>query len=156
MARVILLNKDIPQKFWGEAVNTLCHIGNRIFFRTGTKKISYEIWNENKPKVKYFQVFGSKCFILNDKENLRKFDAKNDEGIFLGYSVNSWAYRVFNKRTKTVMESINAVIDDVILDKIIDESEDTTNLKKNNDDGNLSSDSLLKSNHLKRKLLLSQ
>jgi len=32
MARVMLLNKDIPKKFWGEAVNTSCHIGNRIFF----------------------------------------------------------------------------------------------------------------------------
>ena len=32
MAKVMLLNKQISQKFWGEAVNTLCHIGNRIFF----------------------------------------------------------------------------------------------------------------------------
>ena len=32
MARVLLLNRKIPQKFWGEAVNTSCHIGNRIFF----------------------------------------------------------------------------------------------------------------------------
>ena len=53
MARVMLFNKDIPQKFLGEAVNTSCHIGNRIFFQMGTKKTSYEIWNEKKPKVKY-------------------------------------------------------------------------------------------------------
>ena len=70
-------------------MNTSCHIGNRIFFRAGTKKTSYEIWKEEKPKVKYFQVFGSKCFILNDRENLGKFGAKSDEGIFLGYSINS-------------------------------------------------------------------
>ena len=54
MARVMLLNKQIPQKFWGEVVNTFCHIGNRIFFRAGTKKTTYEIWNGKKPKVKYF------------------------------------------------------------------------------------------------------
>ena len=54
MARVMLLNKQIPQKFWGEVVNTSCHIGNRIFFRAGTKKTAYEIWNGKKPKVKYF------------------------------------------------------------------------------------------------------
>ena len=59
-------------------------------------------------------MFGSKCYILNDRENLGKFDAKSDKGIFLGYSITSWAYRVFNKRTKTVMESINVEIDDVI------------------------------------------
>ena len=114
MARVMLLNKKIPQKFWGEAVNTSCHIGNRIYFRAGAKKTAYEIWNGKKPKVKYFRVFGSKCYILNDRENLGKFDAKSDEGIFLGYSTSSWAYRVYNKRTKTVIESINVNIDDTI------------------------------------------
>ena len=59
-------------------------------------------------------MFGSKCYILNDQENLGKFDAKSDEGIFLGYSTTSRVYRVFNKRTKTVMESINVKIDDAI------------------------------------------
>ena len=54
MERVMLLNKQIPQKFWGEAMNTSCHISNRIFFQAGTKKIVYEIWNGKKPKVKYF------------------------------------------------------------------------------------------------------
>ena len=107
MAKVMLLNKLIPQKFWGEAVKTSFHIGNKIFFRMGTKKTIYEIWNGKKPKVKYFQVFGSKCYILNDQENLEKFDAKSDEGFFLGYSTTNRAYRVFNKRTKTVIESIN-------------------------------------------------
>ena len=95
-------------------MNTSCHIGNRIFFQVGTKKTTYEIWKGKKPKVKYFRVFGSKCYILNDWENLGKFDAKSDEGIFLGYSTTSWEYRVFNKRTKMVMESINVEIDDGI------------------------------------------
>ena len=80
----------------------------------GTKKTAYEIWNEKKPRVKYFRVFGSKCYILNDRENIGKFDAKSDEGIFLGYFTTSRAYRVFNKKTKTVMESINIKIDDAL------------------------------------------
>ena len=121
MARVMLLNKQIPQKFWNR-VNTSCHIGNRIFFRARTKKTTYEIWNGKKPKVKYFRVFGSKCYILNEWENLGKFDAKNDEGIFSGYLTTGRAYRVFNKRTKTVMESINVVIDDDITKVAINDS----------------------------------
>ena len=64
--------------------------------------------------MKYFRVFGSKCYTLNDLEKLRKFDAKSNEGIFLGYSTNSQAYRVFNKRTKTVIKSINVEVDDAI------------------------------------------
>ena len=80
----------------------------------GTKKTAYEIWNGKKLEMKYFRVFGSRCYILNDRENLGKFDAKSDEGIFLGYSTTSQAYRVFNMRIKTVMESINVEIDDAI------------------------------------------
>ena len=108
------------------------------FFRTGTKKTLYEIWKGKRPKVKYFWVFGSKCFILNDRENLGKFDAKINEGIFLGYSVNSRAYIVFKKRTKTVMESINIVVGGAIPEIIVDEGGDVTNPKKNNEDGNSS------------------
>ena len=69
-------------------------------------------------------MFGSKCYILNDRENLEKFYAKSDEGIFLGYSTTSWAYRVFNKRTKTVIESINIKIDDALTKvEMIDDGE---------------------------------
>ena len=41
-----------------------------------------------------------------------KFDPRSKEGIFLGYSSTSKAYRVYNKRTKKVMETINVVIDE--------------------------------------------
>jgi len=47
-------------------------------------------------------------------------DPKSDEGFFLGYSTNSKAYKVFNSRTKAVMESINVVIDDVSEEKVPD------------------------------------
>ena len=87
--------------------------------------------------MKYFHVFGSKCYILNDRENLGKFNAKSDEGIFLGYSTNIRAYRVYNKRTKTVMESINIVIDDTISEKDVDEDGEGPTLKKNKGDDNM-------------------
>jgi hypothetical protein len=105
-------SKNLAQHFWGEAVNTACHIINRVYLRPETNKTPYEIWRGKKPTIKYFRIFGSKCYILRDRENLGKFDPKSDEGIFLGYSTNRRAYRVFNKRTETVMESINVIIDD--------------------------------------------
>ena len=61
--------------------------------------------------MKYFRIFGSTCFILKDRENVGKFDSRSDEGIFLGYSSTSKAYRVYNKRTMKVMEIVNVVID---------------------------------------------
>ena len=75
-------------------------------------KTPYELWKYRKPNIGYFENFGCKCFVLNDRDNLSKFDAKSDEGIFLGYSSNSKAYRVFNKRTMVLDESMHAVFDE--------------------------------------------
>ena len=112
MARVRLHSKDVPRNLWGEAINTACHMVNRVYFRPGIKKTPYELWKGRKPNVRYFIIFGSTCFILNDKENVGKFDSRSDEGIFLGYSSTSKTYMVYNKRTMKVMETVNVVIDE--------------------------------------------
>ena len=85
-----------------------------MYFRLDSKKTPYELWRGKKPVVKYFRIFGSDCYILRDRENLEKFDAKSDKGYFLGYSSTSRAYRVYNLRTKTVMESSNVMINDEV------------------------------------------
>ncbi|KAI3729630.1 hypothetical protein L6452_18291 [Arctium lappa] len=52
------------------------------------------------------------CFILNDIDQLGKFDKKTDEGMFIGYSLTSKVFRVFNIRTRTIQESINVTFDE--------------------------------------------
>ena len=54
-----------------------------------------------------FRVFGFKCFVLNTKDDLGKFDVKSYEAIFVGYSNTCKAYRVFNKSTLTIEESMH-------------------------------------------------
>ena len=66
----------------------------------------------NKPNVKYFRVFGCKCFILNKRERLGKFQSKTIEGIFVGYGSNSHAYRVYNKSNGCVVETCDVVFDE--------------------------------------------
>lgn len=115
MARVMLHIKRVPQSFWAEAINTACYTINRVYVRPGISQTPYEIWNGRKPLVKYFRVFGSKCSILREGDSLGKFDSRSDEGIFLGYSNTSRAYRVFNLRTSTLVVSANVRIDDLAL-----------------------------------------
>ena len=77
------------------------------------KKTPYELFRERKPNISYFHLFGCKCFVLNNgKDNLGKFDVKSDEGIFLDYSLTFKAFRVFNKRTLVVEESIHIIFDE--------------------------------------------
>ena len=75
MDRAMLHNKDVARNLWGEAVNTTCHTVNRVYFKPGTKKTPYELLKGRKPNFKYFKIFGSTCFILKDRENVKKFDS---------------------------------------------------------------------------------
>ncbi|GJX35139.1 retrovirus-related pol polyprotein from transposon TNT 1-94 [Tanacetum coccineum] len=75
-------------------------------------KTPYELLRGRKPTLDYFRVFGSKCFILNTKDYLTKFDPKSYEGVFLGYSQNSKAYIILNKHTRKIKESLNVTFDE--------------------------------------------
>ncbi|GJW31061.1 retrovirus-related pol polyprotein from transposon TNT 1-94 [Tanacetum coccineum] len=76
------------------------------------RKTPYELLRGRKPTLDYFTVFGSKCFILNTKDYLTKFDPKSYEGVFLGYSQNSKAYIILNKHTRKVEESLKVTFDE--------------------------------------------
>ena len=76
-----------------------------MYFKPDSKQTPYELWRGKKPVVKYFKIFGSDCYILCDRENLEKFDAKSDKGYFLDYSTTCRAYRVYNHQTKTINDT---------------------------------------------------
>ncbi|MCI32903.1 gag-pol polyprotein, partial [Trifolium medium] len=60
-------------------MNTTCYIHNRVTLRTSTSTTLYELWKNKKLTVKYFHVFGSKCYILADREHRRKMYPKRSE-----------------------------------------------------------------------------
>ncbi|KAJ9561568.1 hypothetical protein OSB04_006728 [Centaurea solstitialis] len=90
-----------------EAVSITCFTLNQTLIVKRTGKTTYKMIEQSKPNIDYFRVFGCKCYVLNDRDNLGKFDPKSDESIFIGYSHNSKTYRVFNKWTRTILESSN-------------------------------------------------
>ncbi|GJZ03055.1 retrovirus-related pol polyprotein from transposon TNT 1-94, partial [Tanacetum coccineum] len=112
MSRIMLNEQSLPQKFWCNAVDTSTYILNRILIRAILGKTPYELLRGRKPTLDYFRVFGSKCFILNTKDYLTKFDPKSYEGVFLGYSQNSKAYIILNKHTRKIEESLNVTFDE--------------------------------------------
>ncbi|KAJ9566734.1 hypothetical protein OSB04_002700 [Centaurea solstitialis] len=104
----------LPLTFWAEAVSTACFTQNRTIITKRLKKTPYHIINRRVPNVKFFHVFGCRCYILNNRDNLGKFDKKADEGYFLGYSLTSKTFRVYNKRTKMVMETVYVTFDETV------------------------------------------
>ncbi|GJV17418.1 retrovirus-related pol polyprotein from transposon TNT 1-94 [Tanacetum coccineum] len=103
-----------------------------------------------KPTLDYFRVFGSKCFILNTKDYLTKFDPKSYEGVFLGYSQNSKAYIILNKHTRKIEESLNVTFDETpppaktspLVDDDLDEEEAIREIEKKNLENNVEDETL--------------
>ena len=112
-ARTLLNETKLPKYFWADVVHTICYTLNRVLIRSILKKTPYELYKGRKPNISYLRVFGCKCYVLNNGiDSLGKFDAKADEAIFLGYSLYSKAYKVFNRRTLSVEEFVHVVCDD--------------------------------------------
>nr|GEW93847.1 hypothetical protein [Tanacetum cinerariifolium] len=65
------------------------------------------------PLFFWAEAIDTTCFTQNHGENLDKMKEKGDECIVVGYSTQSRAYRVFNKRTRVIMESIHVNFDEL-------------------------------------------
>ncbi|GJV82616.1 putative ribonuclease H-like domain-containing protein [Tanacetum coccineum] len=98
---------------WAEAIATACYTQNRSIIHHRFDKTPYELINGRKPNISFLHVFGALCYPKNDREDIGKLGAKGDIGFFIGYSANSSAYRVYNRRTKKIMETINVTFDEL-------------------------------------------
>nr|GEX89847.1 hypothetical protein [Tanacetum cinerariifolium] len=102
---LFLRSKDETPK--AEAIATACYTQNRSIIILTHDKIAYHIINDMKPLIKHLYIFGCICYLTRDGENLDKMKEKGDPCILVGYSTQSKGYRVYNKRTRLIVESIH-------------------------------------------------
>nr|GEX09866.1 hypothetical protein [Tanacetum cinerariifolium] len=88
-ARTMLIFSRAPLFLWAEAIATA------------------------KLDISFIHVFGALCYPKNDREDIGKLGAKRDIGFFIGYSADSCAYRIFNRRTKKIIETMNVSFDEL-------------------------------------------
>ncbi|GJR08442.1 retrovirus-related pol polyprotein from transposon TNT 1-94, partial [Tanacetum coccineum] len=86
---------------------------NYSIVHTRHNKTPYELIRGRKPNVQYFHVFGSLCYPTNDRDDLGKIKPKADISIFVGYSKSSRGFRIYNRRTKKIMETIHVKFDEL-------------------------------------------
>nr|GEZ85938.1 hypothetical protein [Tanacetum cinerariifolium] len=112
-ARTMLIFAKAPLFLWAEAVATTCYTLNRYLIHTLHEKTYYELLKGKKPDLKYFRIFDSLCYPTNDYDNVGKLKAKADIGIFVGYAPTKKAYRVYNKRTRKIQETVHVTFDEL-------------------------------------------
>nr|GFA67513.1 ribonuclease H-like domain-containing protein [Tanacetum cinerariifolium] len=80
-----------------KAIATACFTQNHSIIHKRFDKTPYEIMNKRKPNIKFFSLFECRCYLLNDYEDVGKLKAKEDIRVFVGYSKESAAFRIYNK-----------------------------------------------------------
>nr|GEZ43599.1 hypothetical protein [Tanacetum cinerariifolium] len=95
------------------AIATACFTQNRSIIYKRFDKTPYELTNKRKPNIKLFRVFRCRCYLLNDYEDVGKLKEEEDIGVFVGYSKESAAIRIYNKRTRKIHESVNVNFDEI-------------------------------------------
>nr|GEX27968.1 uncharacterized mitochondrial protein AtMg00810-like [Tanacetum cinerariifolium] len=103
---------DIPLS--SSLVMTACYTQNRSLISLRYNKTPYEIIQDKKLDLSFFHVFGSLCYPTIDNDDLGKLNAKDDIGIFVGYVSAKKAFRIYNKRTQKIIQTIHVTFDELI------------------------------------------
>nr|GEX06083.1 retrovirus-related Pol polyprotein from transposon TNT 1-94 [Tanacetum cinerariifolium] len=98
---------------WAEALATACFTQNRSIIRLRHRKTPYELLHNKLPDLSYLYVFGALCYPKNDSDNLGKLQSKADIGIFIGYAQTKKAFRIYNRRTRRIVETIHVDFDEL-------------------------------------------
>nr|GEV48106.1 ribonuclease H-like domain-containing protein [Tanacetum cinerariifolium] len=106
-ARTMLADSKLPTTFWAEAVNTACYVQNRVLVVKPHNKTPYELFHSRTPTLSFMRLFRCPITILNTIDHLGKFSDKPYEGFFVGFSLNSKAFRVFNSKTRIAEENLH-------------------------------------------------
>nr|GEY30865.1 retrovirus-related Pol polyprotein from transposon TNT 1-94 [Tanacetum cinerariifolium] len=112
-ARTMFIFSKAPLFLWAEAINTSCYTQNHSLIRLHYNKTPYELMYEKKPDLSFLHVFGSLCYPTNDSKDLGKLNEKADIGIFVGYVPAKKAFKIYNRRTWKIMETIHVTFDEL-------------------------------------------
>nr|GFB44936.1 retrovirus-related Pol polyprotein from transposon TNT 1-94 [Tanacetum cinerariifolium] len=112
-ARTMLIYAQAPLFLWAEVVATACFTQNRSIIGLHHGKTPYKLMHGKQPDLSYFYVFGALCYPTNNGENVGKLQPKAYIGIFIGYAPSKKALRIYNRRTRRIVETIHVDFDEL-------------------------------------------
>ncbi|KAL0339923.1 UNVERIFIED_CONTAM: Retrovirus-related Pol polyprotein from transposon TNT 1-94 [Sesamum radiatum] len=110
MINSLLLTSELPKYLWGEALNTACHILNRVPLKHNTST-PFELWKGRKPSLKYFRVWGCLAKVLVPEHKRKKLGPKTVDAVFLGYMETSYALRFLVIKSEIPGIEVNTIVE---------------------------------------------
>lgn len=93
MARSLLKEKDLPNKFWAEAVATSFYLLNLSPTKAIMNTTPFEAWSCKRPSVHHLKVFGCIAYTLLDAQHRLKLYVKSEKCVFIGYYTETKTYK---------------------------------------------------------------
>eukprot|EP00253_Pinus_taeda_P014527 PITA_14527 len=90
----MLQHRNVPNKFWAEAVFTAVYLLNQSPIQVVKGKTPEEVWSARKPKINHLKVFGSVAYVWTPAAKRPKLDSKSQKLMMTGYSDHHKAYSV--------------------------------------------------------------
>nr|GEV66142.1 retrovirus-related Pol polyprotein from transposon TNT 1-94 [Tanacetum cinerariifolium] len=115
----ILLEPTSNKLMVGQSLRIYRGCGNRLLYQNRSiirlrhGKTPYELLYNKLPDLSFLHVFGTLCYPTNDSENLEKLQPKADIGIFIGYAPTKKAFRIYNIRTRRIVETFHVDLDEL-------------------------------------------
>ncbi|KAM1484192.1 hypothetical protein EV2_037025 [Malus domestica] len=105
MARSMLKEKNLPKELWAKAVACSIYLLNRCPTKSVKRMTPQEAWSGYKPNVAHLRVFGCVAYAQVPEAKRRKLDNRGEKCVFVGYSEESKAYKLYNPLTGKLVVS---------------------------------------------------
>ena len=102
MARSMLNGMELSNSLWAEAANTVVYILNRSATKAVDIITPQKAYSGKNPSIAHFIVFGCKLYMHVSNEDRTKLELKSKKCIFLGYNMESKAYRLYDPKARKV------------------------------------------------------
>lgn len=112
MARSLLKEGNLSNHFWAEAVSTSAYLLNISPTKAVHGITPFEAWSGMKPNINHLRIFGCIGYALTPSQQHQKLDSKSKKCIFIGYSNESKAYKLYDPNTCKVIISRDVIFNE--------------------------------------------
>ena len=120
LTRSMLHAKNMEKRFWAEALQTAVYIRNRVYSRSlPIGETPFSLWNGGKPDLSHLRIFGSKCWYIIPKKNVKKLDPRAREAIFIGYPLSTKGYKVWDVEFQKPLISRDVTFEETITQNVV-------------------------------------